>query len=251
MHESSSLAFGARTYYRPIEAAIRWAGLLRFEPRILETLGERPLPKPEDFPRWPLLRLYTDRIFDGMAHGELAHGKAGIVRDNVRLELDNPALTIRHVDLKSWIAHYYPGEKPSFLFDEMERALHPAISPHSLSVLLAEREAAKVELAELRQVHENLRAAHEALTKEHAARSAASNDDRALGSRSESTYLNVIGGLLSLLLGKSPGGKPYSSFASQEAVINALVAHHGDQLGISKSTLENKFAQAKRRLQSR
>ena len=251
MHKWSSLAFGARTYYRPIEAAIRWAGLLRLEPRILETLGKRPLPEPDDFPRWPRLRLYTDRILDGMAHGELAHGKAGIVREGVHLELNDPALTIRHVDLKSWVAHYYPGEKPSFLFDEMERALHPALNPHSLSVLLAEREAAKVELAELRQAHENLRAAHEVLAKDHAARVAESDNAREPGSRAESTYLNVIGGLLSLLLGKSPGGKPYSSFTSQEAVINALVAHHGDQLGISKSTLENKFAQARRRLQSR
>src|SRR5690606_41084934 len=38
MEKSSCLAFGARIYYRPIEAAVRWAGLLRFEPRILETL---------------------------------------------------------------------------------------------------------------------------------------------------------------------------------------------------------------------
>lgn len=251
MPKSSSLASGARTYYRPIEAAIRWAGLLRFEPRILEALGERPLPKADDFPRWPLLRLYADRIFDGMVHGELPHGKAGIVRDDVRLELDDPALTIRHVDLKPWVARYYPGEKPSFLFNEMERALHPTISQRALSVLLVEREAAKVELTELHQAHESLRAAHEALAKDHATRIAEGDNARELGSRSEATYLNVIGGLLSLLLGKSPGGKPYSSFASQEAVINALVAHHGDQLGISKSTLENKFAQANRRLQSR
>ena len=37
MEKSSCLAFGARIYYRPIEAAIRWSGLLRFERRILAT----------------------------------------------------------------------------------------------------------------------------------------------------------------------------------------------------------------------
>ncbi|HPE81423.1 MAG TPA: ATP-binding protein, partial [Gammaproteobacteria bacterium] len=36
MPKSSCLAFGTKTYYRPIEVAIRWAGLLRFELRILE-----------------------------------------------------------------------------------------------------------------------------------------------------------------------------------------------------------------------
>ena len=67
MEKSSCLAFGARIYYRPIEAAVRWAGLLRFEPRILETLGPRAMPEPNDFPRWPLLRLFSERIFDALA----------------------------------------------------------------------------------------------------------------------------------------------------------------------------------------
>ena len=69
MEKSSCLAFGARIYYRPIEAAVRWAGLLRFEPRILETLGPRAMPEPNDFPRWPLLRLFSERIW---AHSERA-----------------------------------------------------------------------------------------------------------------------------------------------------------------------------------
>ena len=53
MPKSSSLADGAKTNYRPIEAAIRWSGLLRFERRILATLGRRPLPEATEFPRWP------------------------------------------------------------------------------------------------------------------------------------------------------------------------------------------------------
>ncbi len=250
MQKSSSLASGIRTYYRPIEAAIRWAGLLRFEQRILEIVGERPLPEPDDFPRWPLLRLYIDRIFDGVAHGELACGKAGIVRESAPVELDDPALTIRHVDLKSWMARYYPGEKPSFLFDEIERALHPAISLRALSVLLAEREAAKLELAELRDAHENLRAAHEALAKDHAARIAEGDGAREPGLRSESTYLNIIGGLLTLLLGKSPSGTAYSSFRSMDAVVSALLAHHEGRPGLSERTLWSKLAQARRHLET-
>ncbi len=39
MPKSSSLADGAKTYYRLIEAAIRWSGLLRFERRIVGDLG--------------------------------------------------------------------------------------------------------------------------------------------------------------------------------------------------------------------
>ena len=39
MSKSSSLAGGAKIYYRPIRAAIRWSGLLRFERRIPNDRG--------------------------------------------------------------------------------------------------------------------------------------------------------------------------------------------------------------------
>ena len=169
MPKSSSLADGAKTYYRPIEAAIRWSGLLRFEQRILATLKQRPLPEATEFPRWPMLRLNAERIFDALAHGEMPYGKEGLVRDTQGLAMDDPSLTVRHVDLKAWMAHYYPGEKPTFLFDEIERALHPAISLDTVGALLVEREAIKARLAEHLGVLETLRAEHEALLKTHAA----------------------------------------------------------------------------------
>src|SRR3989344_3477655 len=228
MRKSSCLAFGARTYYRPIEAAIRWSGLMRFEQRILERLGQRPLPDPAEFPRWPMLRLNAERIFDAVAHGELAHGKAGIVRAVKGLPIDDPALTIRHVDLKTWMAHYYPGEKPEFLFDDVERALHPAISLDAVDALRTE---------------------HAVLAKTHAACVVEAERAHEPGPRSESTYLNIIGGLLTLLLGKSPAGTAYSSFRSMDAVVSALQAHHQGQPGLSERTLWAKLAQARRHLE--
>lgn len=250
MPKSSSLAFGAKTYYRPIEAAIRWAGLLRFELRILETLAQRVVPEPGDFPRWPMLRLFAERIFDAMAHGELPYGKAGIVQESQRLSLDDPELIVRHVDLKAWMTHYYPGDRPPFLFDGIERELHPAISLTTLSVLLAERDAAKVQFAELSQLHETLRTAHEALAKDHASRVTEGGSAREPGLRSESTYLNIIGGLLTLLLGKSPAGTAYSSFRNMDAVVSALLAHHEGRPGLSERTLWSKLAQARRHLET-
>ena len=250
MPKSSSLADGAKTYYRPIEAAIRWSGLLRFERRILATLGQRALPEATEFPRWPMLRLNAERIFDALAHGEMPYGKDGLVRDTQGLAMDDPSLTVRHVDLKAWMAYYYPGEKPAFLFDEIERALHPAISLDTVGALLAEREAIKARLAEHLGVHETLRAEYEALLKTHSACAADAERANTPGPRSESTYLNIVGGLLTLLLGKSPSGMPYSSFLTQEAIISALVAHHGNAMGITERTLQAKFALARRNLQS-
>jgi hypothetical protein len=250
MPKPSSLAFGAKTYYRPMEAAIRWCGLLRFEQRILETLAQRAMPEPGEFPRWPLLRLHAERIFDALTHGELAGGIAGIVVEAQRPALDDPQLTVRHVDLKAWMAHYYPVDRPGFLFDDIERAVHPVVSVDTFNILLADREATKVQLAELSQVHEALRIAHEALAKEQAALGEACDMAREPGLRSETTYLNIIGGLLTLLLGKSPAGTAYSSFQNMDAVVSAMLAHHEGRPGLSQRTLWSKLAQARRHLEA-
>src|SRR5690606_36431059 len=115
-----------KVFYRPIEAAIRWSGLTRFESRILKTLSDKALPGHHDFPRWPMLRLNTERIFDALVNGELPYGKAGITCEDPSL-LDDPGLTVRHVDLKAWMVRFYPDQRPAFLFDDIERQLHPAI----------------------------------------------------------------------------------------------------------------------------
>lgn len=73
-----------------------------------------------------------------------------------------------------------------------------------------------------------------------------SSNDKPLGRREETTLLNIVGGLLGLLLGQSPGGKPQSVFKSQAAIIDALVATHPGKPGMSKRTLEEKLAAARR-----
>ena len=195
-------------------------------------------------------RRIPERIFDALTHGELLGGKAGIVLDSQRPALDDPELTVRHVDLKAWMSQFYPGDRPGFLFDGIERAVHPAVSVDTLNILLADREAAKSQLAELALVHETLRTAHEALAKEHATRAANDEQAREPGLRSETTYLNIIGGLLTLLLGNSPSGAAYSSFRSMDAVVSALIAHHEGRPGLSERTLWSKLAQARRHLEA-
>ena len=71
-----------------------------------------------------------------------------------------------------------------------------------------------------------------------------------LSDRAETTYLNIIGAMLTLMLGRTPSGAPYSSFNSQDAIISALTACHSNLMGITERTLQTKFAQARRRLQS-
>ena len=238
----SSQSQHSKVFYRPIEVAIRWSGLMRFESRIFRTLRDKSIPGPNDFPRWPMLRLNMERLYDALRNGELPYGKSGITCDDPAL-LTDPELTVRHVDLKAWMARYYPDQKPEFLFEGIERHLHSAISLDSMQVLLVDREALKLQLAELERSFNTL---HEQLRLLSQQTESTTINDHPVSLRGESTYLNVIGGLLTLLLGQSPSGKRYSSFETTDSIISALLAHYPGQPGISERTLWAKFTAAKR-----
>lgn len=233
--------------YRPIEAAIRWSGLVAREAEILTALEGRQYPDPADFPDSPSLHLAAERIQDAIINGELPVGEDGVtVSDRTRVA--DPKLTIRHVDLKAWMIRCYPDQRPAFLFSEFERTLHPAITIDHVRTLTFERDSLRVLLAEREEEIHALRTELRALFKTIDARTRPPPPGEALSARAERTLLNIIGGQLELLLGKAPSGKAYSDFRTQESVIEALIAHHGERLGMTKSTLEAKFAQARRNL---
>jgi hypothetical protein len=226
--------------YRPIEAAIRWSGLTRHEPYVLEVLNGRRLPEPGEFPQWPTLRRNAERIYDGILNKELRVAINGISVEG-GANPDDPNLAIRHVDLKDWMCRFYPAHRPPFLFSRLERKAIPGLSLEAVQALLLEREGLRLRIEQREEGIQKLREQLRAME-----RSTASGTP--LGPRSETTYLHILGGLLTLLLGTSPSGRRYSSFASQEAIISALIAHHGERLGIAERTLQAKFAAARRAL---
>ena len=71
-----------------------------------------------------------------------------------------------------------------------------------------------------------------------------SEKKKPLDIREERTYLNIIGALLEVITGESPGLQKHPDFISQAK----LIEHFCDfeMPGLSKSTLESKFAAAKR-----
>lgn len=234
----------SKVFYRPIEAAIRWSGLTRSESRILDALGDKGMPDSDDFPKWPILRLNTERIFDAVRNGDLPYGRGGITRNDPSL-FDDPGLTVRHVDLKAWMSRFYPEQKPQFLFGAIEQQLISAISTKSLQALLAERTALCVQLTERERSLDVLQTQYDLLRKEAEGHHASGREP---GPRSEATYLNIVGALLTLLLGTSPSGKPYSSFETMESIISAVLAHHQGLPGISERTLWAKLSAAKRQV---
>ncbi|MCA8431885.1 protein kinase [Burkholderia seminalis] len=204
--------------------------------------------------RHPYLKCLEPRI--RAIHAAIDSGMLAACREDGRKVDEHVAYERRHVHglaLKEWAKEIAPSERPAFLFDELERDTHAGISAEAYRTLQASHEAKTHQLAE---ANERLREASERIAlieaERNSLRAMVDNFDAhptASGepsARAETTFLNIIGALLALLLGKSPAGKPHSSFASQAAVISALLAHHEGKPGISARTLEEKFAAAKR-----
>ena len=245
MHDSPPVS---KVYYRPIEAAIRWAGLLKYKKDILRLISSpRHLPMTLDCPGWAELRLCTERIHDAIFNGELPYGRNGITQNDKAL-WDSPDLTIRHVDLKRWMRDQYPEQRPAFLFSRRERIAHPIITLETGQAMLVERKALKAELKQCRRQLEMLQKQHHVLSNQIEVTPACNK--YSITNRAESTYQHIIGGMLDLMLGQSPAGTPYSCFKTQEAIVSALIAHHDGVMGITERTLNGKFAQARRRMRS-
>lgn len=188
----------AKPFYRPIEAAIRWCGLIEEEPSILSRLGDSLIPSPTLFPHYPCLGPNTDRIIHATQNGDLAYSRDGR-RVGAGEHVAPARLTVQHTDLKEWMAKHYPDQKPDFLFDEIERQTHQAINADSFRALQADCEAKRAELeaalAELEQEKERAGVIVEernALRKE---RDSLLAKAKALGTTERNTLLTIIAGL--------------------------------------------------------
>ena len=156
------------------------------------------------------------------------------------------------MDLKEWAKKIAPTERPAFLFDDIEREIHSAISLDTYRSLKAAHDIKEQRLADANErIRELNKAKIDAETERDSLRVMVENlgkQQAEVNTRSETTYLNIIGALLALMKGKSPSGKPYSSFDNQEAIIHALLAYHEGKQGIAARTLEQKFAEANKSL---
>lgn len=172
-------------------------------------------------------------------------------RENGKVTDDHIAPERRHVSrehLKEWIAKEHPADKPAFLFDEIERKTHAAINADAYRALQADRDAARAELEKAKAKAADTIREMDAMRGERDSLRAMVDKANAPGERAETTYLNIIGAMLALMLGKSPNGQAYSVLDNQSAIIAALLGHHEGKPGISARTLEEKFAAAKRSL---
>lgn len=236
----------AKTFYRPIDAALRWCNLIRYETQILQAAGASPEQLKSLFPQWPCLHANTEKIHDAIRNGELPYGCFGIsVPQGTPVEPS--LLTVRHSDLRHWMQLFYPEQRPDFLFD-LGDGTQDKVSLGVYFALQAERDALQRERNTLLHQLQDVEADLQALGLQQDSLKALVNTQGQLSARSEHTYLQIIGAVVNTVLDVSPAGKPLSVFKSQAALVDAITARHQDIPGLSKRTLDKKFAAAHRAL---
>lgn len=232
--------------YHPIDAAILWCDLADHQGEILQVDLSHPGCLLKHFPQWPFLHAYAERIYDAIFCGELPATYLGRpITSNDKAE--RVYWSIRHSDLRVWFARNYPEEKPAFLFSRnIDHSECVSLTAHL--ALQAERDAGAREIEKLRQ-------AHSAIVDE--AKAHALNQHKLspqLGTfevpseASAFVHYTIIGALLEVALGKSNSGRLQSIYKNQAAVVEAITTQFPGVPGLSKRTLDRKFAEARRHL---
>lgn len=201
--------------------------------------------------RHPYLKCLEPRI--RAIHAAIDAGELPTCREDGRKVDDHVAYGRRHVyglDLKEWAKSIAPTERPAFLFDDIERNTHPEITADTYRALKAERDSLVSQLEKSKSDARELRNQNNEVERLNQSLQVTIEKMSVPGERAETTYLNIIGAMLDLMLGKSPGGQSHSVFSNQSAVIQALLGYHEGKQGIAARTLEEKFAEAKRSIKT-
>jgi hypothetical protein len=234
-----SLQFGAKTHYTPLEASIRWSGLIEKESVILAQLACIPWPDAQACASFEHLHFNLARIKDGLINQELPYGRDGVTCDETsRPDISDPTLTIRHTAIRKWLERYYPDEMPAFIFGT-ECFLPRTISLRAHRVLRHELDALKIELARSNDLNNTLQEQNALLQKQRL-------DSKEVNTRSLKANLSIVHVLKCVLLGQHGAKVPPVPFKSQKAVIEYLNYHFPGRMGLSPRNLESVFARAQR-----
>ncbi|WP_339467112.1 hypothetical protein [Pseudomonas capeferrum] len=233
-----------RSCYHPIDAAILWCNLADHEDEIRRVDLSHPGSLLRHFPQWPFLHIYAECIYDAIASGELPASCLGHP-----INLDNQGYreywTIRRADLLIWFARNYPDERPAFLFPQTLDHLN-CVSLNAYLVQEAELDAAQRTIAKLRDELAALAGEVATLTvckNELTARLEAMGIPSEL---SEDTHNMLMGAMLEVTVGKSKEGRTQSIYKSQSALVEEITRRFPKLSGLSKSTIDRRFADARR-----
>ncbi|WP_342030483.1 hypothetical protein [Pseudomonas syringae] len=219
---------------------------MAYETQILESEWDNPVLLATTFPQWPCLHANTEKILDAIRNHELRYGALGITVAT-GMPIDYRLLTIRHSDLKWWIFNHYPDQRPSFLFGRA-----PAEQEHirygTYLTLQADRDALEVQLKATEATLQVLMNELQAAGVERETLRMLAENKKNLSDQSKTSFLNVIGALVDLILGSTEAGRKHSIFESQASIVDSITSHHDGVKGLSKRSLDEKFAAGRRSL---
>ncbi len=233
-----------RSSYHPIDAAILWCGLAAYQDEILRVDVSQPGCLRKHFPQWPSLQRHLECICDAIICGELPATYLGrpITSDH---QVHHEYCSVRRADLVAWFLRNFPDQRPAFLF--------PPNLDHSECISLNAHLVQEAEIDASQRTIEKLRQELAATTEEMATLVSA---NRELSERleacgipsetSECMHNTLVGAVLEVTLGKSNSGQVQSIYPSQAALVEEITRRFPGVSGLSKSTLDRRFAEARR-----
>lgn len=233
-----------RSSYHPIDAAILWCDLAAYQDEILRIDVSQPGCLRKHFPQWPSLQKHLECICDAISCGELPATYLGrpISSD---YQVHHEYCSVRRADLLVWFVRTFPDQRPAFLF--------PPSLDHSECISLNAHLVQEAEIDASHRTIAKLRQELAAITEEMAT---LMSSNRELSERlevcgipsetSECMHNTLVGALLEATLGKSKSGQVQSIYPSQAALVEEITRRFPGVSGLSKSTLDRRFAEARR-----
>lgn len=238
------------SYFYVEQMAMLWCGISQTD--FDEVLSECEYIR-RGVPKHPYIGCLEPRamaIMDAIEARQLAAGRDGSrheINENDHIAPERRTVLLK--DFKEWLIEFYPNEKPKLIFDDIERNIHAAITVEAYQALKADRDHLQLRINKAEEIYKDLKKKLDSLEVENSSlKDMVGNDVSSINSRAETTYLNIIGGLLDIMLGTSPSGKKLSVYENQSKVISALLSHHEGKPGISARTLDQKFSAANKSL---
>ncbi|MFR0672094.1 hypothetical protein ACLUUI_03850 [Enterobacterales bacterium AW_CKDN230030176-1A_HGKHYDSX7] len=233
-----------RSSYHPIDAAILWCGLSEHEGEILEVELSQSGSLRKRFPQWPSLPDKVECLYDAILSGELPATYLG-QPITAETHVHRVYYSIRRAELLLWFMRSLPDQKPAFLFSQN--------ADHSGCVSLNAHLAKQAELDYALSTLEQLQKSYAVTAGEMASLSTLNEKLKSrlesLGIPSETSEAmqnRLIGAMLETTLGKNQNGKQQSIYSSQAALVQAILLRFPGADGLSKSTIDRRFADARR-----
>lgn len=233
-----------RSSYHPIDAAILWCDLSEHEDEILQVDLSQPGSLRKHFPQWPNLHDHVECIYDAVLSGELPATYLGqpITSDS---HVHRVYYSIRRTDLLVWFLRSLPDQRPAFLF--AQNADHSECV--SLDAHLAKQAQLDFALTSLEQLQQTYTAAADEMAALFTLNDKLKARLDSLGIPSETSEAmqnKLIGAMLETTLGKNQNGKRQSIYSSQAALVQAILLRFPGVEGLSKSTIDRRFSDARR-----